>query len=556
MGQLKTSMIIDLAGNLQGQAQKYLSSMQRFGTGSSRSMLAFHKTVELTGGALTLQIREVGDLSARFTQLAINAGATLPEIDKIKEKIFEVSQLPKIRLNPEELTSAFEEIVSKSGDLKFAQENIENIAAAIKATGGSGNDIGQMMLQFRLQGIKSQEEVLKLIDLISVLGKRGSFILKDMAGQMPRMVGAIGGVGRTGPAAMKDLVVLAQYLRPNMESPEATSTVIENFIREIADPVKGKILKRNGIKVWADKDHTKMRPLVDLYKEIYQASGGKRENLSQVFERESIRAFGPAGMEKQLYGKMKTLDEYLKVEADGSQIIKDATLNAKEFNSVMGDTRTSFKRLADEHLIRPVRATANYLDKFGPGTTKNVMTDVGIGVGVVGAAVVARKAFTVYRDLFGTGARGGLGGALGGLGGKVGPIPVYVVNKHLSMLPGQGWGFPGKEGGMPIPGGSPSKLGKLAKLGRVAGRAFAVGGAAEVGYSIGTYVNENLVDGTSFGNAIGYAINKAFAALGNKESKLAIEINSKDGSTAKVTRMESKGMDLEIDSGLMSVHTP
>ena len=74
-----------------------------------------------------------------------------------------------------------------------------------------------------------------------------------------------------------------------------------------------------------------------------------------------------------------------------------------------------------------------------------------------------------------------------------------------------------------------------------------------MGYSIGTYVNENLVDGTSFGNAIGYAINKAFAALGNKESKLAIEINSKDGSTAKVTKLESKGMDLNVDSGLMLV---
>jgi hypothetical protein len=121
------------------------------------------------------------------------------------------------------------------------------------------------------------------------------------------------------------------------------------------------------------------------------------------------------------------------------------------------------------------------------------------------------------------------------------------------MLPGQGWGFPGKDGGLPIPGGATGKLGKLAKLGRVAGNVFAVGGAAEVGYSIGTYINKEFIDGTSVGNAIGYSINKALALLGNKESKLAIEIMSKDGSTAKVTKMESKGMDLNIDSGLMLV---
>lgn len=100
---------------------------------------------------------------------------------------------------------------------------------------------------------------------------------------------------------------------------------------------------------------------------------------------------------------------------------------------------------------------------------------------------------------------------------------------------------------IPGPGGSS----KLAKVGRFAGRALAVGAAAEGGWQVGSYINRNFVDGTAIGDAIGEGLNRIAAALGNKESKLAIEINSGDGSSARVTSMQSHGMAVNVHSGLI-----
>lgn len=475
MAQLRTSMIIDLAGNLQSKAQQYLGSMQRFAAGSSRSMQMFHRSLDLagrgldrlgnrysaliTGGALTLQIKEVGDLSARFTQLAVDAHVSLEEIDKIKEKIFEVSQMPKIRVDPSEITSAFEEIVAKSGDLKFAQENLENIATAIRATGARGSDIGAMLNQYRLQDIRDPAEVRKMLDLQDVLGKRGSFILRDMAQLMPRTASATASLGRTGYQGMREMTAILQYMRPGVESSDMAATAYENFIREITTPEKMKILQANGVKLLDPaakaRGEEKYLPLTDIFKQIVERSHGKRTNLASVFERESIRGFNTAISEYKRTGGMKTLDEYLKVQADGKQIVEDATLNAREFNSVMGDLRTSFKRLSDDKLIRPVRATASYLDKFGPDTTRNVLKYAGMGAAALGGLVVARKGYNVYRSIFGKGG-GGIGGALGNIVTNGRPIPVYVVNQ-----PGSLQGLGGSIGSMTGGSGTGGSVGSL-----------------------------------------------------------------------------------------------
>ena len=98
----------------------------------------------------------------------------------------------------------------------------------------------------------------------------------------------------------------------------------------------------------------------------------------------------------------------------------------------------------------------------------------------------------------------------------------------------------------------PGKIGgALGKVGKLGGQALAVGAAFGGGYEAGTLINKHLIDNTAIGNAIGEGLNRIAAALGNKESKLAIEINSRDGSTARVTKMQNRGMAVNVDSGLM-----
>jgi hypothetical protein len=59
------------------------------------------------------------------------------------------------------------------------------------------------------------------------------------------------------------------------------------------------------------------------------------------------------------------------------------------------------------------------------------------------------------------------------------------------------------------------------------GKAGAVGAAGAVGYGVGTVINDNFVEGTSFGDAIGNGLTRTMAALGNKTAQETLALDAK-----------------------------
>lgn len=570
MTQLRTSMIIDLAGNLSGRANQFLGSLQRMGSGGSRSMQILQRSVAaagqgldklgnrytamLTGAAGLGAAKQVMDLEERFTRLGIVADADDAVMSRLKKRIYEIAQAPEIRVDPGQITGAIEEILEKTGDLKFAEANIRNIGLAIQATGAQGKEIGGILAEFQKMGLNDKQSF-EALDILTVQGKAGAFTLKELASLGPRVVTAYTSMGRGGVTAIREMGAALQVIRMGTGSSEMAATTFEAVIRTLGNAKKVKELQGRGIQVF-DVQGLKegkeiLRPINELIVEIVKKTQGKKTLLSGVFEEEAIKAFNMAASEFQRTGAIESLDKFYNVQADGTVITRDSIRAAKTANAAMTNLYTVWKKFADGNLAGPIKSLTETLDGLKPGTVERWMNIAKYGAMIAGGALVAKKGFDAYqwgKSTFG-GKSGGAGGSLGGLG-KGGPIPVYVVNKHLSMLPGQGWGFPGKDGAA-IPGASTG--GKLAKVGRIAGRALAVGAAAEAGWEVGSAINKYVVDGTALGNAIGAGLNRIAAALGNKESKLAIELNSKDGTTARVTSLQSKGMAVNVDNGLTGV---
>lgn len=139
-----------------------------------------------------------------------------------------------------------------------------------------------------------------------------------------------------------------------------------------------------------------------------------------------------------------------------------------------------------------------------------------IGIGAVALAVggLAR-----VGSLLGIGKKGALaGGALGkAAGGMPIPMPVYVVNGKMSLLPGQLGGDPNLPGGV----GSPAvKAGIGGKLLRGAGNVLALGAAWETGQAVGGAINDHLSENVK--NSIGSGIAHVLALFGNKEARAAL----------------------------------
>ncbi|OHD24771.1 MAG: hypothetical protein A2Y38_07755 [Spirochaetes bacterium GWB1_59_5] len=568
MGDLRTSIILDLAGNLAARARQFAGGLGRLGRDGSRSMQLLSRSVAATsrgldrlgnrytaliGGAAGVgAARMVANLEERFTRLGIQANRGAGEIDELKRQIYEAAQAPDIRVDPGQITSAIEQIVEKTGDLDFARGNIRNIGLALQATGADGEAIGGILAEFQKMGMGSKA-AFEALDILTVQGKEGAFTLQNLAALGPRVVTAYTAMGRTGVPAIREMGAALQVIRQGTGSSEMAATALEALLRTLGDADKAKLLQQGGIQIFEPGSTTVMRSLPTLMEEIIAKTGGSKLALSQVFDAEAIRAFNAAASEFQRSGKIESLQKFYNVQADGNTITRDSARAAQTANASLQSLYTAWQKFADAQLSGPIQSLADTLNGLEAGTIDRWFKVAGAVAAVGAAAIVAGKlaqAGSRVRDLV----RGGKGGAAGGLGGgKFGDaIPVYVVNGAASVF-------------NPEAGGLPGKAGKASKAGRVMGalgKAGAVLGAGVAGYEVGGLINQGLggISGMFTGGKYkgeGWMGEMLYDAL-HREQKpaevggtLKIEI---EGAPVRVKQMQTKGgMGIDVDSGRVMV---
>ena len=614
---MRASIILDLGGNLAAQARRNEAALGGLARSGQRDMgllsrsaqaagrgldsLGNRYTALFSGAAGAGAAKMVMDLQRRFTRLGIQADVADSEMRDLKKSIYEVGQAPDIRVDPGEITSAIESIVEKTGDLKFAQENIRNIGLAIQATGAQGKDIGELFAEFQKQGTKAPEAVMRAMDTLNVQGKAGAFTLQNLAGLGPRLFTAYAAVGRMGEQANREMGAAAQVIRMGVGSSEQATTAFEALLRTFSDAEKVKKLTAAGITLFdpekLKKGERVLRPVNELMKEITLRTKGDMVKLSSLgFDAEAIRAFNQVVSEFKSTGGFASLDKFMAVQGDGSATLKDSARAAKDAAGALTNLLTVWKSFADDQLSGPIQAAADALNALGPENTGRIIKGIA-GVGVaLGGLVLARKAWVGGKGLYDF-FKGGAGKAAGGLaGGITGPIPVYVVNG-----PGAAGGAGGIGEGLAKTGNRAGKLAGAAKVaGRIgtglaiAGTAVEVGsawmgdgstaekatttakglgglagmwGGAKLGAAIGTAITPGL--GTAVGGLIGSIagyfggrfagedLAKSFTpedianAVNSKEAHLSIEVTG----PATVRDLRTSGFTADVDTGLyMGAH--
>jgi TP901 family phage tail tape measure protein len=499
---LRTSIIIDLAGNMATRCNQLLGGLQRLGTGGSRAMnvlnnsfaaagrgldrLGNRYTMLLSGAAGVGAIKQVGDLSMRLTRLGINADVSRARIDALYGTIMNVAQMKDVRVDPGEILSAVEKIVQKLGDLDFATKHTRTIGLAIQATGASGEDVGDLLANFKEKFKLKDEEMLPALDILVKQGKAGAFELKDLVTQGNRVTAAYGAMGRSGMDAVREMGAMMQVFKKSTGMPEETATAFKNVFNDLMEPTKQKHLKALGINIW-DPEKLKegkkqIRSIVDIMDEILIKTKGDPEKLSRLFGMQSLDGIKAFMSEFQATGK-NAANQFMGVTGDGTTLMRDAAKAAAEFNSAMGSLRTSWQQFATTNLAKPMQKFANAINSVDVNRMQQLLKVLTGIAAVVGVLIAARWAHGMYKwgkDLLKPPGGGGLPG-----GGKGGVVPVYVVNKRMSLvdLPGSGSSTPG---GGSVPGG------KAGKILSVASKASAVTGAGLVGYEVGGLLNKGM----------------------------------------------------------------
>lgn len=564
MTQLRASVIVDLAGNLAARARQYTGAITQMGqrgqmalrglsgaaaaAGRSLDRVGNRYTAILGGAAGVGAIRMIVSLEERFVRLGIQANKGADEINALKKEIFDVATMRDVRVDPGEITSAIEAIIEKTGDLKFARDNIRNIGIAISGTASSGAAIGEIMSEFQKMGIRAPRDVLQGMDTLNVQGKEGAFTFAKLAALGPRVVTAYTSMGRTGLPALREMGAALQVIQQGTGSSEMAATAFEAVLRTVGDRIKVMKLRSAGIQVF-DPDELKrgrevLRPINELMVDIVRRTGGKKTLLSEVFDAEAIRAFNSMSTQFQSTGGFSDITKFMQVSGDGAETLKNSAQHAATAAAALTNLHTAWKRFADSSLTGPIQSLADVLNSLGSETTGKVIKGLAIGAGVLGTAVVARKTYNAGRGILGT-LTGKGAAAVGALGGGLPvPLPVYIVNAPAAGLGGAAAG---------AGGGRSSKGGKLAAMGMRAGQFAGVVGAAQAGWMAGSVINDWINSAASmFAGRDATLGTLIYDALHRDPMKSEVTIKIDSNGTPRVASMStsSRAMELNVDAGL------
>lgn len=584
-GELRTSVVMDLRGNLERQARRYEGSLKQLSTSGQRYMGRLSRaagalgrgldsmgnqwTALATGVAGIGTVRSLVALEERFTRLGIAAGKSEEDMDALRETIFDISRQPDIRVDPSQVTSAIEAILEKTGDLEFAENNLRNIAAAISATGAEGSAIGDILAEFQKMDIKKPEAVLKAIDTLNEQGKSGAFTLAELANLGPRVVTAYTALGRTGPQAIREMGAALQLIVQGSGSSEQAATAFEALLRTLQQADKIKMLQAGGIKLYdpeeLERGNQVLRPINELIVEIVEAVDGRGSLLSKVFDAEAMRAFNTALTEYNLNGEITSLRKFMSVQADGTATMEDSARAADTAAGAWRNISSAWQQFADNNLSGPIQAAADALNSLDQETVDRWLKIGGMAAAGLGGLYALRSLGKLGADL-GRGARsiwrgaskgkGGIAGELGGAASKMAPVPVFVTNMGAmgggaSGRKGAGYTSPStRSGSSPRPGGrSPApkvRLTTKAIRGATAlarGPLLPVAAAASAGWTTGTMINDALdrtETGRRIGDEIGEAVARVLAAFGNDQAQRALRINE-GGESSVVIKVDQDG---------------
>ncbi|WP_319778455.1 tail tape measure protein [Maridesulfovibrio sp.] len=413
---------------------KNLRATERISKAAGRGLDALdNRYAGLVGGVATgATAVKVGNIQERFTRLAIQAGITDDALTTLKDKLYVIAQDDKIRVKPDEMVSGIEAIVEKTGDLKFAEDNIRNIGVAMQATGAAGLDIGELFAEFQKMGITAPEDVMKALDTLNVQGKAGAFTLQNLAALGPRVITAYTSAGRGGVDALKEMGAALQMIRQGTGSSEMAATAFEAVMRTVTDPAKIKQLEKMGIELF-DPDKLAegkrvLRPINELMKEIVQSTAGDKVALGTIFDAEAIRAFNTAASEYQKNGQINSLDKFMAVEGDGKTTVADAERAAKIINSSWTSMLAAAERWAENKLTAPLQEAATIMSSLGAEGTNALLNVGAIAAASVGALLVGRKARGFFKRDKGSGGASIASTISEGITSTSGITPVKVVN--------------------------------------------------------------------------------------------------------------------------------
>ncbi len=456
---LSTEILINLTGNLTAKARQYGANMSQFARNHQKAMRLVKATTEsatrgldmlgnrytamIAGFAGSAMMREFAQVDRRMTRIGIAAEKTRDEMAQMLNGIQDTAI--KFKVDDSELISAVEKVGTVTGEIEFGIKNKDVMAASIAASGSEGEFIGSLFSLFTKFGIKDENDALKAMDTLNLLGKEGAYELKDFAEKATRGMSLYAAAGGYGVQGVKDFGVVLESAVDATGNRDTAATAVENFIKDLQKPGVVKVLEHNGINVFDNKG--KIRSLPVLLQEIAARSGSKgAKEQSKRLDEAGFLDDATMLIKAVTSGKgAENLQRYMKVTGDGKGIMKDAAYAAQDFTSSMQALETSWKKFSHNQLAKPVQELADAINSVDQNTVQNWLQVAKYMAIAVGGIIAVRKTYklgkTIHDIMNPKGKGKGIPGSITDVFGS-GVMPVYVVNMGSGGMNGNTSGLP------------------------------------------------------------------------------------------------------------------
>ena len=450
--------------------------------------------VSLSVGAAT---KEIIQLDNKLTRIGLTADASAEQVAALKQKVFDAASDSSIKIDTSSINDALDVVMTKTGDLKYAEDNIRNIAIAIQATGEQGSSIGSVFAEFQKFGYTA-DQITKLMDDMVKQGDQGAFTFGEFAKAGSAVISAYSPIG-TAPEDIKKANAAMQIIMMGTKSAEIAVTALGSAMSELSSPDKQQKLMAIGVRV--REESGKFRDFNDIMADLLKVSKkvGNTDFLGNIFGQTSMQAIRAYGsFYEKMYPKLMDLGD-----TTGAMEHKSATM-ANTLAANLQQVQTAFVRFADAKLTAPLEKLTDLLNKLAedPEAFNRIFTGIAVGFGSIAAVKGLASVINIVSKIASLKKGGGninIGSNVGGNG-----IPVYVTN----------WG--GKAGSSPFPSsGAGAKQPSIGKTptGQAAGTPLNAGSQGNTFQKMGGAASQALKGVTKKQMAMGGAAAGIGAAL-------------------------------------------
>ncbi len=401
---LKTSVIVDLKGNLARQVKRNEQAVSRFSRNSSRNLNGLGrsvKTVNKTFGSMGKKlagiaaaaasirsISKVIDFDAKLTRMQTDGRVTVKQIAMLKKELTQLANDPSIRLPKESIFAGFDQIIAMTGDFPNAMKNLRDMATFMQATGTAGKDAGTMISIAFKNGVTEASKVSSLMGVQYKQSKTGSVPIRELAATGKGLISPVTAVVGSTADVVTDATAMAQIIIDVTKNADMTAEALKAFMSALNKIETQEYFKKKGVDFRRPNSMMLYKPS-ELTPKIYDAVKGDFGILNKYFGESGVKVFHgfakPANKKEGVLSGRERLRDLVAMTSDGSVIRQDARTNASTAKAALQSITNKVSDLSDQTFSQPTKDAADAMDNF---QSQDAWTNAK-AIGYAGASVPA-----------------------------------------------------------------------------------------------------------------------------------------------------------------------